>query len=290
MIKLDRPIYSFEDSLDKCEAGVTSDPDLLAELQASRASLLSSGLDYHQLACQERLYTIPAINARRGSDPRVEGNLTKSDFSNLYSAYFRDSNKPARKIYDYILTSSNRECPFCCGANRANQVDHFLPKAHYPQYSVNPDNLVPSCQYCNEDYKKQFYAQTQAEQIIQPYFDNPKFFKEQWIFAKYIPACKGLNHHLVYFVKVPDSWGDKDEYRANKHFEIFELGTTFREQSDRLISTVMAQVQSHLESATEDFESIIKKVIEPGIIHAPYINHWQRAMYMAVKEYLEDNN
>lgn len=39
-------------------------------------------------------------------------------------------------------------CPFC-GIGETSTLDHYLPKEQYPEYSVFPSNLVPSCAVCN---------------------------------------------------------------------------------------------------------------------------------------------
>lgn len=295
MIKLDRPSYSFQESLGLCLSGI---PDtetrvsLKQKLISNEQGLLAQAVLYESKACSAEIYSLTALIAERGDDPSVIGDLTKSELTSLYSDFFRDSDdKHARQIYDYIKTSSGSVCPFCCGVNKPNQVDHFLPKAHYPQFSVAPDNLIPACQYCNEDFKKQYYAETKLEQIIQPYFDNDKYFNEQWVFADYVPENAGEPHHVNYYVRVPGDWSEEEEFRVNKHFELFDLAIRFREKSDQLLPTVMSQVESHQENPALDNELIIQCAIEPGINNAPFINHWQRAMFMAVKNYLlKENN
>lgn len=39
-------------------------------------------------------------------------------------------------------------CPFC-GISESSTLDHYLPKEQYPEYSIFPSNLVPSCAVCN---------------------------------------------------------------------------------------------------------------------------------------------
>lgn len=39
-------------------------------------------------------------------------------------------------------------CPFC-GISESSTLDHYLPKEQYPEFSVFPENLVPSCAVCN---------------------------------------------------------------------------------------------------------------------------------------------
>jgi hypothetical protein len=39
-------------------------------------------------------------------------------------------------------------CPFC-GISESSTLDHYLPKEQYPEFSIFPKNLVPSCAVCN---------------------------------------------------------------------------------------------------------------------------------------------
>lgn len=39
-------------------------------------------------------------------------------------------------------------CPYC-GIGAPNQIDHYLPKARFPEFSVHAYNLVPCCAQCN---------------------------------------------------------------------------------------------------------------------------------------------
>ncbi len=40
-------------------------------------------------------------------------------------------------------------CQYCCGASASPTWDHYVHKAHFPEFSVYPPNLIPSCGYCN---------------------------------------------------------------------------------------------------------------------------------------------
>lgn len=46
----------------------------------------------------------------------------------------------ARKVYDKLRASSKGICPLC-GIHGVDTLDHYLPKARYPLFSVNPKIL-----------------------------------------------------------------------------------------------------------------------------------------------------
>jgi len=40
------------------------------------------------------------------------------------------------------------ECPYCGHPFPPDTLDHFIPKEHWPEYSIYSNNLVPQCKYC----------------------------------------------------------------------------------------------------------------------------------------------
>jgi len=59
------------------------------------------------------------------------------------------------------------ECPLC-GSGDATTLDHHLPKDDYRALSINPRNLVPSCQPCNR--AKGTLAPVAGQGLIHAYF------------------------------------------------------------------------------------------------------------------------
>lgn len=64
------------------------------------------------------------------------------------------------KHYDEFIEENGERCLFC-GLIKLeildgykSDYDHFLPKAQYPFLSINLGNLAPSCERCNQKFKK----------------------------------------------------------------------------------------------------------------------------------------
>ncbi|MDF1705825.1 MAG: HNH endonuclease signature motif containing protein [Aeromicrobium sp.] len=68
-----------------------------------------------------------------------------------------------------ILQAAGGRCPFCHQA-KANEIDHFLPKAIFGEYSVFSPNLLPICTTCNKK-KSNRYKQGGVRRYVHPYFD-----------------------------------------------------------------------------------------------------------------------
>ncbi|MDM1283979.1 HNH endonuclease [Acinetobacter towneri] len=72
----------------------------------------------------------------------------KSDLLSLYS--YKNSKLTAFRRAISTDTSSTYQatCQYCT-VNSVNSLDHFVPKDLFPEFSVHPSNLVPSCTECN---------------------------------------------------------------------------------------------------------------------------------------------
>lgn len=62
-------------------------------------------------------------------------------------------------------------CPFC-GINESSTLDHYLPKEQYPEFSVFPKNLVPSCAVCNTRKRDRILDDgTNVRMFLHPCYD-----------------------------------------------------------------------------------------------------------------------
>lgn len=285
MMRLDEPQYTFEQTIDECILGVTGNDSLHRNLIASKEDLKEAGRQYASTANTGELYTIQPLNAN--GDPLVINALRKSDLVKVYEQYFRAGGKPARKIYDAILNAAKDKCPFCGGIGTPRNLDHFLPKVSYPQFSIFPKNLVPSCRDCNMDGKAQNFAKNAEDQIIQPYSDNQRFFINQWIFATYSAGNDDEPGEFEYYTSPPEDWPEVDKQRAQKHFKDFDLAKRYATKAAEQLGTILRQIKS-MTQANIDLNVIQSALLQPGVDTAQFSNHWQKAMYQALIQHCTD--
>lgn len=97
--------------------------------------------------------------------------IDKKDFQTLYSSFLVANGSIGRDYYDIIRNSARLSiCPFCSTRQTA-AVDHFLPKNHFPQFSVAFENLVPICTDCNSE-KLDTFPRGAEEVLFHPYFES----------------------------------------------------------------------------------------------------------------------
>lgn len=185
---------------------------------------------------------------------------------------------PSRDIYDDILVAAGGLCPFCGGLGQVHTLDHYLPKANFPLYSILPANLVPCCRDCNTGKSNTFGAQLH-EQTLHPYLDDNKYFEQRWISAE----VSKTNPIVMKFVCSPPSeWSNTDKLRVQKHFDSYKLAYRFSLQAGgdlaRLIDLRSKCLQGLMPGAFKEY--LLENAQSDGFD----LNGWSRTMYAALAE------
>ena len=102
-----------------------------------------------------------------GIQPSV--NVTDAELGNLYDRVLvRGGERP---VYEAIRRRGRYgRCPYC-GQRDVGTLDHYLPQASFPEFSVLPINLIPCCRDCNHE-KLEHIPSTNIDQFFHPYFDD----------------------------------------------------------------------------------------------------------------------
>ncbi|GAF53257.1 HNH endonuclease [Psychrobacter sp. JCM 18900] len=245
-------------------------------LTALENDICVAASDYKQKAKTKKLYTIPPNNCE--NEEIALGQVTKKELINVYSSHMVGKEKPARKAYYDLLLSRapSGKCPFC-GFGQVWTLDHYLPKTTYPQLSVVPSNLVPSCRDCNTG-KSTFIATTENTQSLHPYFDHQIITNEQWLFAKVIETSPAT---IQFYVKAPIDWDEISKARVHSHFKDFKLELRYSlEASDQLgcLRDTLSQYRDLLGTMA------VKQhlFIESQTHIRKHMNSWQTAMFQAL--------
>jgi len=283
MNKVGRPDMDYADVLELCSNGITGLADLKGRFDSSRGALVDCALDYEARAADGRVYQIAPFSDHE--DSIALGQLSSADLTKLYKQYFSAKGKPARDVYDQLMLAAKEHCPFCGGIGRPTTLDHFLPKVHFPAYAVSPSNLVPSCKDCNMGEKAEFYSAVYERQFIHPYWEDEKFFGQQWVRAKF-GAWPALEDSVVeYFVDAPGSWLAEERERVKNHFEAFDLPKRFSVKAAEQRGVVVAQIETMLEDGLSP-DQVNRLILIPAINGVALPNAWLKCMYQAFSEWL----
>lgn len=252
-----------------------SDADLLNRLNQTTNEIVVAARDYEQKAVTKLLYTIQPNNCE--NDEIVLGTVTKKELKDVYSSHMVGRAKPARVIYDTLLSQAPLgRCPFC-GFGHASTLDHYLPKTKFPQLSVLPLNLVPSCKDCNTG-KSTAIATTANEQSLHPYFDHQNFIDEQWIYAEVIQTTPAT---IRFFVEAPAHWNDIPKVRVKSHFEDFKLASRYSVEASNQLACLRDSLANYRDLLGPD--GVRQHLTIEAQSHArQHRNSWQTAMFQAL--------
>lgn len=285
MKKIKESMPSIQLVIDLCCQGIVRDTNLSNRLEYANLIFQNLSNDYISLGFKEDLYSLEYYVKTDIDDPLVASNLLHSELTKIYSDFFSKKGKPARVIYDEIKANALDVCPYCSIGSPEN-LDHYLPKAFYPQFSITPFNLIPACLDCNMGSKGSAYANNKEDQILHPYLDPEFYFEQQWIEARI--NRNGVDSIVVeYSVSPPDDWDEYAVRRVEKHFNSFNLGKRYSVQANVEVGILQSQINL-VESGIYTLDSILDVAIDPNINnYALPINHWKRVFYVSAKEYFE---
>lgn len=308
MIKLTE-IIKFKTLYEVCLSGITGNRELSTRLINAKNKVDILDVEYRSKAIDGKLYELVPLkcsNVKRCErlkkiniirvlknkkfkrkttkyNPIVFEDIRRLEFIKLYEQYFVSKDKSdARAIYDQILASAKQKCPYCCGIGNPRNLDHYLPKAHFPKYSILPVNLVPSCRDCNMDAKADNIIASYENQLLHPYLDKPHFFNEQWIHVEFKSSVLDENTSFFYVAKAPDNWDDIDKERVKNHFKSCDLGVRF--SKDAVDSFIHINAQIHgLRTVGLDDNKIVKTLLAPILNNSQRsINHWEKVLVKGI--------
>ncbi|MBB1429474.1 HNH endonuclease [Pseudoalteromonas sp. SG43-4] len=167
--------------------------------------------------------------------------VSKREFVDLYSNCFSKQGKKSRLLYDRIKAASDGICPFC-KVGIVETLDHYLPKARYPLFSVHPTNLVPSCTDCNKGKGSTVIVSAETEPL-HPYFLHECFYKDNWISAEIVES---IPITVNFFTSIPDNWDQTSKIRAENHFNDFKIASKYKIQASTSLTMFTSMVESLL--------------------------------------------
>jgi 5-methylcytosine-specific restriction endonuclease McrA len=276
MKKLNRPNVNASTLLSECMNGIGK-PAIQEHYTLHRGHLDKGIADYEQASLDVSWCNLPRV-PNKEKERRVVGTLTKEELTKLYSNYMVPKRAPARARYDQILVAANGKCPFCAGIGHAETLDHFLPKANFPLYSVVPENLVPCCRDCNTG-KSNAFATASDSQTIHPYTDAQHFFVQKWTTA----TVTRTNPVSVQFAAMPPlDWADADRNRAICHFNEYDLAKRYSiEASTEIASVIYLRGSIFRDHPPAGFQEYLA---ECGMDPTLPINGWRRTLYTALSQ------
>ncbi len=120
---------------------------------------------------------LPSIRQRYVDYVACHGNpwhISQDDAYRPIRPYFNNAYEGERPPLDFIATLrawNEGACPMC-GGSGTGTLDHYLPKAAFPEFSFFAPNLIPACRTCNHKRGARFRGGAADARPLQPYYDD----------------------------------------------------------------------------------------------------------------------
>lgn len=239
---------------------------LRAKLRGVRPDVETAALDYDAKATSSQLFQTPSHDA--------VGGVSGDEMVQVYTGRMVPKTSTGRSIYNRIMSLPvNQRCPLC-GIGTVNTLDHYLPKTHFPVFSVTPNNLVPACTWC-QGAKLEYYPETKGGQILHPYFDN--YDGEEWLVAE-VAKCSPAAFR--FYSSPPNNWSDADKARVATHLKELNLPVLFSSNAGSRLSEIRSRLTNLLRQGGE---SAVRAHLQEELasVEAEHKNSWVAAMYRA---------
>lgn len=266
MRKISRPNCSVEETYLLCISKVQNQ-QTKQSLESIKDKIIESSNNFEQACLNQEVHYLVARNDIN--------KILKLELQKTYKSRMVKKNQPGRATYDKImLYSPEDKCPFCA-QRTVSQLDHFLPKAHYPELSVTPINLVPICGDCNK--LKLDEVPSTAETVgSHPYFDD--FDGEQWLFAR-IENTRPIV--ISFFPNPPDTWDAIKSERIKNHFHRLNLSQLYTTHAAEKICNIENQNKILFECGGAQL--LKDNLLSSAVSRQKHrINSWQTALYQAL--------
>lgn len=126
-------------------------------MQAARADVLAAYQSY-----EDAVPDIGTLGKAQLTDPQKEA---------MRHAFIVETGPMTALRGELLDRISVARCPFC-GISESSTLDHYLPKEQYPEFSVFPKNLVPSCAVCNTRKREGILVEgTNVRMFLHPCYD-----------------------------------------------------------------------------------------------------------------------
>jgi hypothetical protein len=164
-------------------------------------------------------------------------------------------------------------CPLC-GGREATTLDHYLPRAGYPEFAVLPLNLIPCCRECNTDKLDQV-RQNGCAVYLHLYIDvldetQRMLFADVAIDAS-VPA-------IEFSVRPPVGMDAVLAKRVETHFRALHLAGYYQKKAIEEAGVQVQSVDDQLDAAVPvpDIQAGLRRqAAYVSRLHG--VNHWRYA-------------
>lgn len=168
-------------------------------------------------------------------------------------------------------------CPVC-GSGSTGNLDHYLPRDSYPEFSIMRSNLVPACSHCNSGVKgSTIKGDVPPARFIHPYFD--KWADSAIWFVVFEKPFEAVSFIAQADKSLPKKIGDIVAFHLSN-----VLGDQFHRSLENLWSTFPQRMMIELVKYTrEEFQCLIDSKLKIANLTTG-LNSWESAFFRGLTQ------
>jgi hypothetical protein len=256
-------------------AAVPTIAELFALSTADRVAQLMTLLPGVQAACVVFTQAIPDVHTLQ----KMRASQAEAD--TLIDGYDSRTAAIKRRLANMRASLAPEHADLCpyCSLDSNPDLDHYLPKVKYPDFSLYPYNLIPICTPCNRK-KSTAVANRHGER--------------QFLMATY-DTCAGVSvlkaevsfqgaMHARYYIDPHAPLPAAQLSLIGRHFEKLDLATRYRKRAHSHLSAVKRGLGTGTRASRRHFLATNTQNLE---VSDP-ANGWGRALYRGLTDRLDE--
>lgn len=166
-------------------------------------------------------------------------------------------------------------CPSCGEPGRPRTLDHYLPKAIFPELSVLLLNLTPMCDWCQGEKLSDFVTKDGQKRYIHPYFDDVNRPLFSIIFT---PPFSTPSIDIAVKEDIPDDLNLLVKY----HLEGIDFLTRFKEYFKTRYISVLRRANNCRQPEAKNIQDTLALFLD--MEQDKSINSWDAVLYRSILE------
>lgn len=269
MWTVERPDFDIGKVFDECTK-IIRNAALRNQMTDIRPNILALSDDFDARAQADEIHLLAQHQAGVGA-------VSGDDLKKNYTQRMAVKGKPARSIYDAILSlPKNNRCPFC-NYGPVEDLDHYLPKSLYPGISVKPENLVGCCKRCNK-LKDNISPTSPNDGFLHPYFNTAN--NAVWLMARvHESAPASITFHTAASAELSPALNN----RIAHQFSVLKLGQLYSDvAADEIADNMDVLDDVYHDGASHSVAAHLAR--QARSCRSANMNSWRAAMYDALAE------
>lgn len=205
---------------------------------------------------------------------------TPDSLKGLYSTQMVSKSGQGRNEYDRMLANSKKSRCCFCSYEDPTELDHFLPKSVFPEFSILPINLIPSCHRCNK-LKASATPTSAANCYIHPYYEE--YADLVWLETRLNFDFSGSLTITYHISGTLEASQPTLAARIERQFKSLQLHQRYSLQASEEVSAIAYRLENLRNSAGR--EQVRNHLNEEAQSRARINrNSWQSALYQALHQ------